>query len=289
MGIYTKLLREDSNINRINITPEQINELAEFLNDNISLASINEDYEILSETNNSDFLNKFGIKNSKSIKDDADKLSKNITKTIKSEGINEKSKSKILNYYTEFFTKVNKLLKSTNINIDMNIFGKDYDINKVKDSFLILVLGTYIATIISKVLSMILGQIVGAILTTTIVCPIIEETEKQIAIRINCSVEYTILFNTYEFSYYYLQLSPVLGKVNTIKIRIIPVGMHLANTIIQFLTNNTKLQKKLGIENDKNKQEKLSLIGQLITTTIHCAYNSLMVVFNNKIVQSLLN
>lgn len=285
MGIYTKLLRENSNIDNINITAEQINELAKFLNDNISLSSINENYEILNESINFNFLDKLGIKNSKSIKKDADKLSNNIAKTIKSEGINEKSKSKILTYYNEFFSTLNKTLDLANIDINTSIFGKEYDINKVKDAFLIFIIGTMTTSIIANVLVIFFGLNIGQILVTAIVAPIVEETEKQIAIRRNCSMEYTIIFNTYEFSYYFISLNPILGKVNAIKLRLIPVGMHLTNTIIQFLTNNVKLQQKLGIENDKNKQTKLSLIGQLIGTIIHCAYNSLALMSNNKIVQ----
>lgn len=141
MGIYTKLIREDSNIDSINITPEQINELAKFLNDNISLSSIDENTKIINESFNFDFLDKLGIKNSKKIKDSADKLSKNVAKTIKEEGINKNSKSKILNYYNDFFKSINKFLDFSNLNANLSAFGKEYDLDKLKDGFLILSIG----------------------------------------------------------------------------------------------------------------------------------------------------
>lgn len=289
MGIYTKLLREDSNIDRINITPEQINELAKFLNNNISISSIDENTKIINESFNFDFLDKLGIKDSKKIKDSADKLSKNVAKTIKEEGINKNSKSKILNYYNNFFKSINKFLDSSNLDVSLSTFGKEYDLDKLKDGFLILSIGTLATSIIYYTLIIIFGFKVAQILTTSIVGPIIEETEKQVAIRRNCMIEYTALFNSFEFSQYFFMLKPIFGTVNAVKIRLIPVGMHLTNTIIQFLTSNITLQKKLGIENNKTKQTKLTLIGQISATLIHSIYNSIMLIFNNKIIQSMVH
>lgn len=280
MGIYTKLIKENNNINT---TPEQINKLSDFLSNN-SYLPIDENYDILNESLfNFDFLEKLGIKNSDKIKKEISATSKNITDTVKSEGITEKSKSKILTYYNQFFTKIINLLDLTNINIDLNIFGAEYSIDKIKDALLIFIIGTSISSLITGFLIGFFGFNAGIIISVTIASPIIEELEKQISIRKNCIAEFTIIFNTFEFSSYVTQMTPQAGLANAIKLRLLPVAMHLATTIIQFLTNNKNIQKKLGIDKDEDKQEKITLIGHIIGTIIHCAWNSISVIFNDKI------
>lgn len=266
MSIYGNLI-----LNEFDISASRITELSDFCNNQ----SIEESVQLLTESMDFSVFEKMGF-NSRSIsiiKSNIISTSSNIVKTIKQEGITNSSKTKILNYYNNFFNEISSALSSLNIDIVINIFGKEYNIDKVKDATIIFVFGFIANSLINSILSILLGS-VGQIIVLTVVGPIVEEIGKQAAVRQGCTVEYTVLFNTFEFSMYVASYAPVVGLVRIIKTRLLTVGMHLTSTIVHFLTTNKEIQKKLGLDKNEDK-EKLSLIGFITGNLIHITWNSL--------------
>ena len=58
-----------------------------------------------------------------------------------------------------------------------------------------------------------------------------------------------------------------------IRTRLICVGMNVTTTIIQWLSQNEKIQKKLGLDSEKDK-EKLKTTGNIIGIIIHITWNA---------------
>ena len=261
----------NSILNEFDISASSITELSNFCNNQ----SIEESVQILTESMDFSVFEKLGF-NSRSIsviKSNIISTSSNIVKTIKQEGITNSSKSKILNYYNNFFTEISSALSSLDTNIVIDVFGKDYNIDRAKNAIVIFIFMIIISSLVNSILSILLGPI-GQTIFITIAGPIIEEISKQTAVREGCTAEYTILFNTFEFSMYVTMFAPAMGLIKIIKTRLLTVGMHLTSTIVQFLTTNKEIQKKLGLDKNEDK-EKLSLIGFITGNLIHIAWNSL--------------
>ena len=263
----------NSILNEFDISASKITELSNFCNNQ----SIEESVQVITESMDFSVFEKMGF-NSRSIsiiKSNIISTSSNIVKTIKQEGITKNSKSKILSYYNNFFNEISSALSSFDTNIIIDIFGKDYNVDRAKNALIIFIFVIIVGNLISSILSILLGPI-GNIVCTVIASPIIEEISKQSAIRQGCTAEYTILFNIFEFSMYVSMFAPTAGLVRIVKTRLLTVGMHLTSTIIQFLTTNKEIQKKLRLDKNEDK-EKLSLIGYITGNLIHITWNYLSV------------
>lgn len=118
----------------------------------------------------------------------------------------------------------------------------------------------------------------GAILNLCIIAPIFEENAKMIAIKGGFAKEFTIVFNTYEFTSYVKSIvlqGESLGVA--IVLRTVVIGMHVTTTIIQYLKSNKQILDKIDSpEADDNL--KAQMTGHIIGVLIHSAWNSMAVV-----------
>ena len=195
-----------------------------------------------------------------------------ISKVIKEEGITRSSKVAIRKIYDDFIENISKTIK---IVIPEAYMGK-YDVNKITRAITLFIFLTIVSTISLIVLSTLFGPAVGNILLIAIVGPIIEETAKAVAIKGGYTVEFTVVFNACEFTEYTLMYGPIMGFAKMVGLRTIVIGMHCTTTIIQFLTQNEWIQKKLKL-NKPEDQEKLTFIGRIIGNLIHILWNSVSV------------
>lgn len=76
-----------------------------------------------------------------------------------------------------------------------------------------------------------------------------------------------------EFSQYVLTYRKSVGLANIVLIRAVVIGVHLTTHCIQYLTNNTKIQKYLGMESPADKA-KLESLGYTFGVLIHAAWNT---------------
>ena len=262
-------------IENINITPEQIKRLQESFGINDSnYESILESCEtyINEASSNIDKLSKAGV-DTNGIKNKTRSTSKQAVDIIKKEGINKTSLGKLGELFKNFYTSIAEFLKNFDAS---SINDGSYDINKLKRSALLLIFVVITNTLISSILTILFG-VVGRNLSTWLVCPIIEEAAKQIAIRGEFTLEFTAVFNTYEFTSYVFNMS-IIGMpfIKAIKTRLIVVGMHVTTTIIQYLSNNEKLLKSLGL-NKEDDRNQVSALGHITGSLIHITWNYLAV------------
>lgn len=174
-----------------------------------------------------------------------------------------------------FFEKSNKILES--YKIMMNTFS---DI-QVKEGFTsenvikAIVLSAAVIVLNTSTLALfmlLLGPIAGTVSAITIFCPLIEEYAKNISIRENYKKEFFVIFNLMEFSLYMSRfyIAGVRGVANFIKlsiIRLIPVGMHAATTMIQDnIMKNKELQEIYG--------DNIKWVALFAGWFIHFVYNS---------------
>lgn len=126
---------------------------------------------------------------------------------------------------------------------------------------------------------------VGTIISVTIVGPLIEEGAKQVAARNGYADVYNVIFNIFEFSGYvkkYVRQGAKLGKA--VFLRLLTVGMHSANQLIAWASDNPEIGKKLGFKFDTEEdRQKNRSIAMGIQWAIHMAWNIVAVAFGNKI------
>lgn len=267
MAVYGRSILESN----IEITAEQINELCLFFNN----TELTESY-IEETVNNSfdvtGFFFKLGVQNPYLIQNCLKDSATQIANTIKNEGITESSRKHIATTIRECYDNVLDILKSTDTPIPDN---SSYDKNKLKNGLVLVVADILINTLCNLILTLLLGPHIGRLATVIIVGPIVEELSKQLAIRGGFSVEYTFMFNFYEASSYVINMTMMkIPLKNAIRGRLLCVGMHLTNTIINALSLNKNVQKKLNIEKEEDK-DKLALIGNLTGLLIHMTWNTL--------------
>lgn len=119
---------------------------------------------------------------------------------------------------------------------------------------------------------------VAQYITAVLCAPICEEMFKRIAIKGGYEKEFTIVFNLCEFSLYIKRNEKTKYFVNLVISRLVCVGSHVLYTIIQWLTQNTEILTKWGI--DPADHEKVEILGNALTTTMHSLWNAgLSVVF----------
>lgn len=262
MSVYGKMV--------INISPEQINEISEYF--------INKSYFIIeSESSKIEefqkglekFFKNTGIKYT-TIIEIITKAANDITEVIRVNGINKTSISNIV-------TIIETTIKQTTMNFSINDINslkfKNYDANKIKNSFILLANVLIINTLFINVLMLLFGPTVGFYIGAVIIAPLFEEFAKKIAIKGDFSAEFTVVFNSSEFIQYVFSYKELVGLTKIIKTRSMVVLMHVATTIIQYLSNNKKIQKLLKLDKEEDK-DKLSMIGYITGVLLHSAWNS---------------
>ena len=208
------------------------------------------------------------------------KAIKDIATTVKTKGVNKESREKIRSIINKLWVDLGDALPDTTDlikdygNSGLLVKFADLDQNKVTKSMILVLFSATVVGIVLPVLTILFGP-TGTGIGATIMGPLLEENCKQIAIKGDFVKEYTMVFNTFEFSQYVLQIVGAGGPLGAaIKVRLLAVGMHLTTTLIQWLTNNPKVLEKLHIdgEDDKNKA---SIVGHTIGMIIHGVWNGL--------------
>ena len=127
---------------------------------------------------------------------------------------------------------------------------------------------------------LIFKMLLGERLVMQLIAPITEEYAKKIAADNGYILEFNIIFNILEFTGYYRKLRADGYPIPVIIIaRLLSVAMHSTTAIIHYISHNTKLLEKLGIDtSDPNKLKKCAFIGEMIGTVIHMLWNCAAVV-----------
>lgn len=272
MAVYGKVL--DLLNETTEITADQINEMCLFFNNRpLTESYINE--AVNQSCQVSGFFFKLGVQNPYLIEQRLKSAAGEIGSTIKKEGITSSSKKSIATSIRKCYEDIIDIIKCTDVDIPESI-ENTYDPNKLKNGILLTIADVLINTLCKSILEILFGSNIGTLLTAIIVGPIVEEISKHIAVRGEFAVEYTFVFNFYEVSSYINTMTNILNMPlkNAIRGRLFCVGMHLVNTIINWLTTNKNVQKKLGLEKEEDK-DKLSLIGNITGILIHMTWNTL--------------
>lgn len=243
----------------INYSPDQIKKICEYFQN----FTINEssDLYVINEANTTTALQKLGVTNTSEVQNSINKASKEITDKIKKEGINRSTSKSIAS-----------IIENTISNIAVTITdgGKN---SKMANATISLIIVVLVNTIIANVLVALFGMTIGVKILAIFVAPIVEELAKKVAIKGGYIVEFTTLFNSYEFINYVARGSFTYGFANMIKVRLMTVGMHITTTIVEFLTQNEKIQKLLKLDKQEDK-DRLSFIGHITGMLIHGAWNA---------------
>lgn len=251
--------------NKIEFSPEEIHQICESCK--CIQLSISESYIIESAIPKIN-LDKLGIKNLDiKIKDTAN----TIANIIRSNGINSDTNDQIYNIISDFFMYCAK-------SIDRSVLKSFPNLSELNQKNLVkgitlTILDALINTMICDVLTLLLGPM-GNVIWVCIAAPIVEESSKQIAVKGGFSKEYTIAFNTLEFSLYVSRFSGKIPIMNLIRTRALGVGMHVVNTAIHNLFNSDKFRKQFHIDNTKDNKDKCTFISFIICTLIHVSWNT---------------
>lgn len=271
MSIYGHLLESAvyEKFDNIEISAEKINELCNYCN------TINESSTdiVLTEAgiNIGGFFKKLGIKDGK-ISQEIKKVSENISNIIKKDGITKESKKSIASTINDFYDKLGDYIVNNSVSLPKAKI-KGYDTKKINYAISLASCVVVISSIIGQVLTGLFGPIVGQQASAIVVAPIIEEIAKQVSIKKDFATEYAVVFNLLEASMYiYNNKNPLMPTKILVRIRSFVAGMHITTTIIQWLTSNEAVQKKLGLDK-KEDRDKLSLLGHIIGILIHAIWN----------------
>lgn len=201
-----------------------------------------------------------------------------IASIIRREGLNSKSEKEIIHIFEEFVQKSSEAFLDPNkIRNKANNMG--LDIEKVNASVKVFLVVIIVNSIMDLIFRLLIGP-PGSILTAIIVAPIVEEISKAIAIKGDFAVEYTIIFNSYEFTDYVLRYGKVIGFAKMIVIRLKCVLFHLTTTILQWFTLNKDILSKCGI--NPEDRETVNFVGRILAIFMHGTWNFLAIVVRNK-------
>lgn len=261
--IYGNMFYKEPEIN-INITSEQVQKISEYC---LSLDIDIDNILPLTEAG----IGKMKLENKDKIKSKVDDFGKEITETIKEKGINKSVIAEIGRKLKTFYENIAKLISESDID---GLEVGDYDLNKIRQAWVLTFYVSIINTLFIIVLSGLFGNI-GRGLAVWFCAPLVEESAKQISIRGKFATEFAAVFNTYELSTYVMNMTMNgINPIKAIKTRLFPVFMHLSTTIIQYISNNKDILKKLGLDKEEDA-DKISFIGNVIGVLIHCTWNFL--------------
>ena len=206
------------------------------------------------------------------IESKAKPVANKIAKVIKEEGITETSKKTIAGIYEEFITN---LSKSINIRTDWVCEKIGYEKNK--DKYDISKLGKALELyLITGIAKFVVGVILLALhiyILNIVTEPLIEEIAKSIAIKKGYMIEYTAMLTLEIFNFGGKKLIGLAGKGSIIR-RVKVAALHCTSLLIQYLTTNEEIQKKLKMDSEKDK-EKLVFIGRVLGFLINVAMTAL--------------
>jgi len=268
MTLYTELMEMILD-ETYEVSPEIINKICK--------VSLNES-DIISMLESSVNSKQLGIDNQKFNRDIA-KSSTKITNLIKTQGINARCKSEILQEIRDLYSNIQSYIDYEALGLNPNVQKeiKKFGLENISRSIALLLGIFVINTLCGMVLRILFGNVLGSYLTGVFVAPLTEESAKQISIRYGYNAEFMIIFNIFEFTLYmsnpyYLAKN---GFEKMFKIRIVAVLGHVAYNITQLIFANPKVQKMLGFDKENpDDVEKSHLIGQIIAMFLHSSWNS---------------
>ena len=232
-----------------------------------------EQLEVLTESaaNATGAYKKLGVKNPEQISSKVTKASKDIAGIIKKEGINKASKAHIKSALNTLYDDI-----ARDLEISCDAVNDKSAAGKIKQSTMLLFGVITVNTMCLLIFQLLFGAQVGSILTSVIVAPLTEEGSKQVAIKGDYIKEYMVLFNIYEASSYVVRMT-ISGVpfLTAVKVRLLAAGIHVTTAIIQWLTQNKEVQKKIGIDKDEKAQDNIRTMGNIIGIVIHCTWNTL--------------
>ena len=201
------------------------------------------------------------------------------------DGFSKEARKEIENYADKKFTEMAKSVKTvgddyvraTSTNKEYQKYLNDdkaFSKRKLTAAYNLLFRVLITNTIIHELLKLVFGPI-GVSIWAVVCAPIVEENSKIAAVKGDFIVEYNLVFNAYEFTYYTITYGPAVGVANIVKIRLAVIGMHTTTAIVHWLADNPLLNKinkanKLEV-GDNNKH---TIVGQFIGTAIHMAWNA---------------
>lgn len=264
-----------------NITPEQINRLIESVSiiytkdfEELFLNEAKREYrnltDLMRETINdsTDIINRTKI------------CAKEIVEYIKVNGLNKSAFGKVTAIVGKYFGDVSKIISVDNKILNDKRFS-NYDSDKLRNAaniFLHMIIWITICQIVISIFTFSI-PIVNNVLTCCIIAPIFEEYAKKLSTRSGCIKEFYIIFNTFEFAEYVILYTPIVGLKNIVITRVVALGLHLTNTIINWLSDNKKVQELLNLDKEEDK-DKLSALGYISGVVIHAVYNGCALIGN---------
>lgn len=262
-NVISELLEGEGNNSFINfeLSPMEVQRICEECK-NYHL-SISESYLLEASDPKVSDLDKIGIKNANG---KLTKASKDIAETIKKKGVSSESRKHIYNIISDLFKDLADGIDASVIKNLPGLQSDDKEVQKkVTKSFVLLAWCLVVSILTRMVLTSMLG-IIGRYLMSTVGAPIIEESCKAIAVKGNFEIEYNIVFNAFEFTEY------VKGGAS-VKGRLVCVGVHTLNTMINKVFSTKAFRKKFGISDDKDSKDKCTLAAFIIGTIIHMSWN----------------
>lgn len=262
-NVISELLEGGGNNSFINfeLSPMEVQRICEECK-NYHL-SISESYLLEASGPKVSDLSKIGIKNANG---KLTKASKDIAETIKKKGVSSESRKHIYNIISDLFKDLADGIDASVIKNLPGLQSDDKEVQKkVTKSFVLLAWCLVVSILTRMVLTSMLG-IIGRYLMSTVGAPIIEESCKAIAVKGNFEIEYNIVFNAFEFTEY------VKGGAS-VKGRLVCVGVHTLNTMINKVFSTKAFRKKFGISDDKDSKDKCTLAAFIIGTIIHMSWN----------------
>ena len=261
-NVISELLEVGGNNSFINfeLSPMEVQRICEeFKNYNLS---ISERYLLEASGPKVSDLGKIGIKNANG---KLTKASKDIAETIKKKGVSSESRKQIYNIISDLFKDLADGIDASVIKNLPGLQSDDKEVQKkVTKSFVLIALCLVASLLTQMVLTSMLG-IIGRYLMITVGAPIAKESCKAIAVKGNFEIEYSIVFNAFEFTEYVLGGAPVNGRLAC-------VGIHTLNTINKIFSTKA-FRKKFGISDDKDSKDKCTLAAFIIGNIIHMSLN----------------
>ena len=213
---------------------------------------------------------------------------------IKDNGFTQEAKDEINRYANKKYREISETIVSSYQSIDPGEISNKAEFQKyindkehfskakLTSAFNLLFKVLISCIIIQTILQIVFGP-VGLIISTALVAPIMEENAKIVAVKGDFALEFSVVFNTFEFTEYVVAYGPAVGFGKMIAVRALVVGMHLSTTLVHYLSNNKTIVSKInnpkkvsGYDTD-DEDVKATLLGKFLGTTIHMVWNTVAI------------